>query len=79
MSIATVSSKGQITLPAKSRRAIGIKPLDKVFIDVTDDMIVLRKVPDFLELEGFLGDALPARQERDAVSKGLCRHMKGKR
>ena len=64
MAVARVSSKGQITLPAEARRAVGINPHDRVLIEVKNQEIVVKPVEDFFELEGFLGKALPRREER---------------
>ena len=65
MTVARVSSKGQITLPVDSRRAIGIKPGDRVLIAVENGGIMVKPLGDFFELEGFLGKALPLREERE--------------
>jgi AbrB family looped-hinge helix DNA binding protein len=77
MPFATVSSKGQITLPAASRRRLGIKARDRVAIEVVDDAIVIRPVPDFFDLEGFLGKALPAEEERRRMADGVAEHEAG--
>jgi AbrB family looped-hinge helix DNA binding protein len=42
---ATVSSKSQIVLPAEIRRRLGIRPGDRLTIEVEDEHIVLRKAP----------------------------------
>jgi antitoxin PrlF len=49
---ATVTSKGQITLPKSVRDALGLKAGDRVLFRVHDDRAVLAKVPDFLDLAG---------------------------
>jgi len=75
MPIATVSSKGQITLPAESRRALGIKPHDRVQIELDGDNILVRRAPDFFELKGFLGKALPPDQERKRMAEAVAKHV----
>jgi AbrB family looped-hinge helix DNA binding protein len=65
MTVAKVSSKGQITLPVDSRRAIGIKPGDRVLIEVKNEAIVIKPLGDFFDLKGFLGKALPLIGERE--------------
>ena len=52
MSFATVSSKGQITLPSKMRSKLGISSKDKVQIILRDQEIVLRPLRSFRELRG---------------------------
>jgi AbrB family looped-hinge helix DNA binding protein len=64
VTVATVSAKGQITLPVEARRALGIKPHDRVVIEILPDGIRVAPAPDFFELRGFLGKALPPEQER---------------
>ena len=75
MSIATVSSKGQITIPARARRALGIKANSRVILEVTKDSLVVRAAPDFFELEGFLGRGLPPDEERRRMAEGVARHV----
>jgi AbrB family looped-hinge helix DNA binding protein len=45
--IATVSSKGQITIPASFREMLGIKKNDKVSLSIEDGTVVISKQPDF--------------------------------
>lgn len=49
---ATVTSKGQVTLPKDVREALDLKAGDKVLFRVHKDRAVLAKVPPFLELAG---------------------------
>jgi AbrB family looped-hinge helix DNA binding protein len=49
---ATVTSKGQITLPKSVRDALSLDAGDRVLFRVYEDRAVLAKVPDFLELGG---------------------------
>ena len=49
---ATVTSKGQITLPKSVRDALGLKSGDRVLFRVHEHRAVLAKVPDFLDLAG---------------------------
>ncbi|MBI4260973.1 MAG: AbrB/MazE/SpoVT family DNA-binding domain-containing protein [Actinobacteria bacterium] len=49
---ATVTSKGQVTLPKSVRDALGIRSGDRILFQVHGDRAVLAKVPDFLELAG---------------------------
>ena len=49
---ATVTSKGQITLPKSVRETLHLKAGDRVWFRVHKDRAVLAKVPDFLELAG---------------------------
>ena len=71
MSLATVSSKGQITLPARVRQALGIRAKDKVRFVIAGDSIVVKPVRSFRRLRGSVnqrkGD--PQKTARDAVAR----------
>jgi AbrB family looped-hinge helix DNA binding protein len=49
---ATVTSKGQVTLPKSVRQALGLEAGDRVIFRVHEGLAVLAKVPDFLDLAG---------------------------
>jgi AbrB family looped-hinge helix DNA binding protein len=49
---ATVTSKGQVTLPKPVRDALGLEAGDRVIFRVHEGRAVLAKLPDFLDLAG---------------------------
>jgi len=73
MSIVALSAKGQITLPARLRKRVGLRPHDRVHIESVDDTIVIRRAADFFALEGFLGEALPETEEREQMMRAAAR------
>ncbi|MBU2548698.1 MAG: AbrB/MazE/SpoVT family DNA-binding domain-containing protein [Proteobacteria bacterium] len=77
MAISTVSTKGQITLPAEMRRKLGVKPQDRIILEMEGDAILITKAHDFFELEGFLGPAKPPEEERDQMQRAVARHRAG--
>lgn len=77
MPMCTVSSKGQITLPARVRKELGIRPRDRVIVESQDGAIVIRRVPDFFALEGFLGEALPPDAEREHIMRAAVERALG--
>jgi AbrB family looped-hinge helix DNA binding protein len=77
MARSSVNVKGQVTLPLEFRKKYGIHPKDLVTIIDTGDAIVIRKAKNFLELEGVLGKAGSAEDERNAAMEGAARHTKG--
>ena len=69
MPVSTVSTKGQITLPAELRRQLGIKAHDRVVVGLAHGTIVIKPARSLLELEGFLGKALPLEEEARVLGK----------
>ncbi|WP_456379900.1 AbrB/MazE/SpoVT family DNA-binding domain-containing protein [Thiolapillus sp.] len=45
MATATISSKSQLVLPAEIRRKLGIRPGDRLVIELEGDHAILRKAP----------------------------------
>ncbi len=78
MSIATVSSKGQITLPAQARRACGLNLHDRVLIETRGKEIVIRAAGNLMEWAGFLGTARPPREERTAMAREVAARTRGR-
>lgn len=52
MGITSVTKKGQVTIPVDIRRALHIKPKDRVEIRVEGDIATVTKIPDISELQG---------------------------
>ena len=75
MSFATISSKGQITLPSHIRNRLHIKPKDKVEIIVRGEEIVLRSVPSFRALKGSIHKKRGS--ARRAMEVAVSRHVTG--
>jgi AbrB family looped-hinge helix DNA binding protein len=76
MTTATVSSKSQITLPAAACREVGIKPHDRVLVEVREGAIVIRSAPDLMQFKGALGKALPDDVETKRTPRALANRLK---
>ncbi len=76
MSFTTISSKGQITLPSVIRKALDIKPNDKVEITLRDKEIVMKRVPSFRKLRG----SIPGKKgsSEQSLEGAISRHVLGK-
>jgi AbrB family looped-hinge helix DNA binding protein len=46
VNIVTTSAKGQVVIPKKERKQLGIKPGSRVIIEAVGDHIEIRPVPD---------------------------------
>jgi AbrB family looped-hinge helix DNA binding protein len=64
--VAPVSSKGQVTIPAKLRRQLHILPGDQVVLRVEDGRLVIEPLP--MTLEEAFGSVSPLGQPNDADS-----------
>jgi antitoxin PrlF len=54
---ATISSKGQVTIPKEMREALNLRPGDQLVYSVIDGEIVITpKSIDLKDLAGYLGD-----------------------
>ncbi len=73
MSLATVSSKGQITLPAKVRQELGIRSRDKVQFFIRGDEIVIKPLRSFRQLRGSLSPRKG--DQRKAMRDAVARHV----
>ena len=78
MPIATISSKGQITLPASVRKKLGFKPHDRVSVEATENAVVIKPVVDFFSLRGVLGKAGSLEEEKRAMMRAVADHVLGK-
>jgi AbrB family looped-hinge helix DNA binding protein len=73
---ATVTSKGQVTIPKAVRDALGIKAGDEVIFRVEGDRAVLARTPDFLALASSV--RVPA-AKRNAVWDDVIRRTRSNR
>lgn len=49
---ATVTSKGQVTIPRDVREALGIQTGDRLYFRLEGETARVSRIPDFLELAG---------------------------
>ena len=75
MSLATVSSKGQITLPAKIRLKLGIRSKDKVQFFVRENEIVIKPLRSFRQLRGSVSPRKG--DQRKAMRDAVAQHVMG--
>ncbi len=61
--ITTVTQRGQVTVPVQVRRALGLKPRDKVSFTIQDGRVVLAPAP--FTLESAYGSVKPSRKPED--------------
>jgi len=73
MAYSIVSSKGQITIPAKFRSKFRIKAKDKVQIFSRGDEIIIRPVPLFRELRGSISKKIG--NHRKKIMEAVSRHV----
>lgn len=52
MLVTTITQKGQATIPAPIRKKLGLKPGEKIIYQEKGKDIIVRKLPNFLDLMG---------------------------
>ncbi len=74
--IARVSRRYQIVIPKEIRKALGIKEGDRVLFEIEGDEIRIRKLRNFLELEGSLkGKSLSPEEIRDRAEEEIAKDV----
>lgn len=79
--IVSITSQGQITIPAFMRRLLNLSEYNKALVQTKKNKIIIEPVPDILNLGGLLKDkALKGRTfdqviklEERAVSTGIAK------
>ncbi len=77
-----VSSSGQVVVPARIRRRLGVRPGDVLQVTLDGDAIRLERVPDWETLFGSVGRRgrkPPSTAELEAIRRrrALDRHREG--
>ncbi len=62
-----MTQKGQVTIPVAIRRALGLKPHDRVVVELDADRAVLRRAPSAI-LAGY-GSVKPQNRPEDFAAK----------
>jgi AbrB family looped-hinge helix DNA binding protein len=63
----TISSKGQITVPVKIRRKLGLEPGMTLEFDEDSDFLLARPSFDETEMDGVFGCAKPFEPEKSSA------------
>jgi len=80
MPIATVTSKWQVTIPSQIRKAMGLKPHDRIVFRKPRDGVLIQLVRDFLSFYGageHRGAPLDFDRLRDRTASEIGRHVQG--
>ncbi len=72
--VARVSKRYQVVIPKDIRKALGIKEGDRVLFEIEGDEIRIRKLRNFLELEGSLeGKSLSPEEIRGRAEEEIAK------
>ncbi len=66
---ATITSQGQITIPAKIRKGMGFKKRQRVIFTLKNNYVVLEPEPDIMQLSGSLNNYAIKNKSIDEVIK----------
>ncbi len=80
LSVGTLTSKGQTTVPAEVREFLGLKPGDKIrYIRRGDEIVIKAKNRRAAEFAGILQDAarspLSTEELEDAIGQSVAAHV----
>jgi len=78
----SITSQGQISIPAKVQRQLGLTRPGKAIVTVEEGKIVVEPLKDFLELKGSLKTNKPpltSSELHEAFAKYLAEEAVGKR
>jgi len=73
--LATITQRGQVTIPAEVRRLLAVKPKEKVAFRIERDQV--RLVPADFTLESAYGSVTPRKRPEDfeaAIREGMDQH-----
>ncbi len=59
---ATITQKGQVTIPASIRKLLNLEPYGKVSFEVKDQQVLLKPAVDLLSLKGSLRSKNPRKK-----------------
>ena len=73
MHASKITSKGQVTIPQKLRKLLGVRPGDKITFEASEDgRVLIRKIDSRVSLAGLLKNRIAKKatdQEIDAAIK----------
>lgn len=72
MSIATLTSKWQVTIPADIRKKLRLKPRERLSFQVSDEGIIVRPVRELMDFYGAGRDAVDAPVDFDRLRKNAA-------
>lgn len=70
-----ITSKGQVTIPQKLRKMLGVRPGDKIVFEAIDDgKVLIRKIDSRVSLAAYLKNRIPKsatdQEIDDAINHG---------
>ena len=79
MSIATLTTKWQVTIPSDIRKKLGLKPQERLSFQIVDEGIFIRPVRDLMGFYGAGRSAVKGPEDfdrvRDEATEGMARDV----
>lgn len=71
----SITSQGQISIPAKFRKQLGLDKKRKALVSIKEDQIIVEPVEDLLDLKGVFktNRKIPFKKIREAFEKYLAK------
>lgn len=74
MHASKITTKGQVTIPQKLRRLLGVRPGDKILFEANDDgKVIIKKLDNRVSLAGYLRKQI-TRQASDQEIADAIKH-----
>ncbi len=67
--IVSITSQGQITIPASMRRRLALEKNKKAFVKTADNKIIIEPVPSVMDLAGSLKDKALKKKSIEQIIK----------
>jgi AbrB family looped-hinge helix DNA binding protein len=72
MHASKITTKGQVTIPQKLRRLLGVRPGDKIAFEASDDgEVVIRKIDCRVSLAGLLNKQITKQATDQAIDDAI--------
>ena len=69
MQTVKVTRKGQTTIPAEIREKLGIKKGDALTVEVIEDKVVFRRIPNLLDMCGIFAGEVDIEEIKKEIDK----------
>ena len=79
MQVSKITTKGQVTIPQKLRKMLGVRPGDKIVFEASDDgKVLIRNIDSRVSLAGFLKPHITRTATDQEIDKAIAHGWAGR-